>query len=117
VLVDGALEARPAGPKSFSSMFDNLGVGRQPASVEAHVGIGDGQQWPDLPLLAFGAWPVDVALTGSNAFSGTDGPAWDDQTVPVPTWSVPAGTNGLGLRFTADGDSLVWSYSALAVNE
>jgi subtilisin len=117
VLVDGALEARPSGPTSFFSMFDSLGVGRQPTWVEAHVGIGDGQQWPDRPLLAFDATLANTAITGANAFSGTDGPAWDDQTVPVSTSFVPAGTNNLGLSFATGGDSLLWSYSALAVNE
>jgi subtilisin family serine protease len=117
VLVDGALEVRPSGPRSFFTPFDNLGVGKQPWSVEAHVGIGDGQQWPEQPLLAFDAFARSIPLTGANAFSGTDGPAWDDQTLPVSTSFVPAGTNFLGLGLSTGGDSLLWSYSALAVNE
>jgi hypothetical protein len=117
VLIDGAFEARSSGPSSISTLFGSLAVGRQPTAVEAHFGIGDGQQSPEQWLLAFDGTPPDIALTGANAFSGTDGPAWDDQTVPVPTWFVPAGTNFLGLTFATDDDSLLWSYSALAVNE
>jgi len=60
---------------------------------------------------------ASTPITGANAFSGTDGPAWDDQTVPVSPSFVPSGTNNLGLSFATGGDSLLWSYSALAVNE
>jgi hypothetical protein len=117
VLVDGALEARPSGPPSFSTMFNNLGIRRQPSSVETHVAMGDGQQWPDQPLQAVNATSPPTAITGANAFSGTDGPAWDDHTLAISPSFVPDGTNKLGLSFATGGDSLLWSYSALAINE
>jgi subtilisin family serine protease len=117
VLVDGAAEVRPNGPTSFFSTFGNLGIGKQPSSVQTHVGIGDGQQWPEPPLLAVDNVLNFTPITGANAFSGTDGPAWDDHTLPVSPSFVPAGTNNLTLSLGTGGDSLLWSYSALAVNE
>ena len=112
VLVDGALEARPSGPTSFFSPFGNLGVAKQPTAVGLHVGIGDGQQWPEQPIV-FG----NSAVTGANPFSGSDGPAWDDLTVGVSPSLLPVGTNQASASFATSGDSLLWSYSALAVNE
>jgi subtilisin len=118
VLVDGALEARPSGPTRFFNTFDNVAIGKPPTAVEAHVGIGDGQQWPEQPV-SFNTPFGNLAITGANAFWGTDGPAWDDQTLPVSPSVVVAGTNTLGLSLATPtgGDSLLWSYSALAVNE
>ena len=112
VLVDGARELRPSGPTSLFNTFANLGIGKAPSTVGVHVGIGDGQQWPEQPL-ALGS----SAITGSNPFSGTDGPAWDDQTVNVSPSLIPPGTNQTSLNMATSGDALLWSYSALQVNE
>ena len=44
---------------------------------------------------------------------GTDGPAWDDQTVGLPTSLMPTGTGQASVNLATTGDALLWAYSGL----
>ena len=80
--------------------------------MRTRAGIGDGQQWPEQQVSFAG-----LNLTFPNAFSGTDGPAWDDQTLWVSPATLPPGTTNPVLGFGTNGDSLLWTYSALETQE
>jgi Subtilase family len=108
IIVDGAREIRPAGPTSFGHLFSSLGVYRTPGSAGLHLGIGDGQSWPEQAVSFAG-----TAVTGPNPFSGSDGPAWDDQTVSLPTSLLPTGTSQASVNLATTGDALLWAYSGL----
>jgi subtilisin len=112
VIVDGAQEIRPAGPTAFGHLFTSLGVFRTPSSAALHLGIGDGQVWPEQPV-SF----ANTAVTGANPFSGTDGPGWDDQTISLPTSLLPGGTSQAGVNLATVGDALLWSYSGLELQQ
>jgi subtilisin family serine protease len=112
VLVDGAQEVRPAGPTSFSHTFDNLSVAKQPSYVGLHLGVGDGQPFPESPV-SFANATVSVP----NPFSGSDGPAWDDHSLSPSPSLLPPGTTKAPLTITTLGDSLLWTYSALEIKE
>jgi hypothetical protein len=108
IIVDGAREIRAVGPTSFGHLFTNLGIYRTPGSAGLHLGIGDGQSWPEQPVTFAG-----TAVTGASPFFGSDGPAWDDQTVGLPTSLLPTGTGQASVNLATTGDALLWAYSGL----
>lgn len=78
-----------------------------PQSASLHLGMGDGQ--------VFGEEPIEVQgqpVTGANLLSGTDGPLWDDVTIPLPT-DLVAADEVVNVTLTIRDDCLVWSYAAL----
>jgi hypothetical protein len=56
-------------------------------------------------------------VTGSNPFAGSDGAGWDDLTLSPGPGLVAPGTWNVPLNLATSGDSLLWTYSALEVQE
>jgi hypothetical protein len=106
VLNDGAMRVASPEAEMAHDFFTDLPA--QPTEAELHVGVGDGQpEFGEYPMTLGGA-----AVTGPNAFAGSDGPGWDDLTVGVPTGVVPVqGPVRNALRM--QGDCMMWSYAAL----
>lgn len=78
-----------------------------PQSAALHLGVGDGQE--------FGEEPIEVQgepVTEASLLSGTDGPLWDDVTVPLPV-DLVAASKVVNVRLTIRDDWLVWSYAAV----
>jgi len=112
VIVDGAQDLMTNGPATFSHVFDNLSILQQPSWVGLHLGVGDGQPWPEMP-----ARFANTDVTSWNPFFGSAGPAWDDYSLVPSASLVPAGTMVVPVDLTTTGDSLLWAYSALAIQE
>jgi subtilisin len=111
-VVDGAQELRTVGQPMFGHSFGNFSMLQQPSSIGLHLGVGDGQPWPEQPIVF-----ANANVTGSNPFAGSDGAGWDDLTLsPSPSLLGP-GTWNVPLNLATSSDSLLWTYSALEVQE
>lgn len=102
----------PNGPATFSHVFNNLSIRQPPSWVGLHLGVGDGQPWPEMPVRF-----ASTDVTSWNPFFGSAGPAWDDYSLAPSASLVPAGTMVVPVQLTTTGDSLLWAYSALAIQE
>ncbi len=93
--------------------FQNLSVPANPDMVQLNVGVGDGGPDPEGPL-----WLTANTVTSPNAFSGSDGPSWDDLTIAAPANSLQAGSVVTSNWLTASSyqfaDCLAWAYAALS---
>lgn len=111
IVNNGALSVRDFGA-SMTETFSGLS-GKVPQSAELHLGVADGQSSREDPVRV-----GDVRVTGRNLFSGSDGPLWDDFTIPLPT-DVFLARRALGTRIslpaggTASVDCLAWAYAGL----
>ena len=105
---DGALTTDTSG-EIISHAFTGLSVPRTPLFVRLHVGLGDGQPFPESAMRFRG-----TNVSAANAFSGTDGAMWDDQRLTVPLLALSAGTFTASNAITTITDCLSWAYSALA---
>jgi hypothetical protein len=74
-----------------------------------HVAVGDGQSSAEDPLTYGGA-----AITPANAFSGLQGPSWDNKRVLMGTGTTPAGTVARVIGLRSQGDCLVMSHAAVS---
>jgi subtilisin family serine protease len=89
--------------------FSGLNTGAGAVSAQLNLAAGDGQSFPDNPLLFNGN-----AITGANEFGGADGPMWDDLTIPISPSLLPAGATGATVSNTLNDDCLVFPYAALS---
>jgi subtilisin len=103
----GAMTVNDVG-ETMEHTFTGLSVPVAPTTAQLHVGVGDGQNFPDAPMQLAGA-----AVTGPDVFSGSDQPMWDDLDVTLPTNLLPVGTRERTNTITAANDCLAWAYAAL----
>jgi subtilisin family serine protease len=97
---DGALTALPGDTATVS--FD---LASAIAYGDLHVGFGAGNSDSENPM-TFGG----VAITPANYLSGSDGPSWDDRSVPLKGSFVgPIVSSGI----TTGTDCLTWAYTSL----
>jgi subtilisin len=92
--------------------FGVLAVPSTPViSAQWHVGVGDGQlgpSFPEKPLLF-----RKNAVTPADFLSGSDGPMWDDHTIPIAPALLPAGLTSAPVQIQTGFDCLSWGFSAL----
>jgi subtilisin len=103
----GAMTVNQVG-ETMEHTFTGLSVPVAPTTAQLHVGVGDGQAFPDAPMQLAGA-----AVTGPDVFFGSDQPMWDDLDITLPTTLLPAGTRERTNTITATNDCLAWAYAAL----
>ena len=106
VIRDGSMSGSTIGAV-MSHTFSGLSVPSAPLSARLHVGLGDGQPFPEDPMTFAGA-PV----TPPGFFDGSDGPMWDDHTIDV-TPHVTEGMESASNDVTVTQDCLMWAYAAL----
>ena len=103
--------------ETMAHAFSGLHVPSAPSRRRLHVGVADGQAesagpqvFPadENPML-FG----DQGITQPNAFTGTDGPAWDDLTLRLAPETLPVGATTAANSLTTRYDCLAWAYAAL----
>jgi hypothetical protein len=105
---NGALSVNLSG-QTMTQSFKSLSVPSSATSAHENLGIGDGE-----PTLSENQKMFEgTAISGSNWLSGSDGPMWDDYTLPVPASLLPAGTTSRTNSITTGTDCLVWAYAAL----
>jgi len=94
-------------PVSFTGLTVSSAVVGRPA---LHLGIGDGQPFPDGAVTMNGSLVVPA-----NMFSGSDGRFWDDDRWPLSTSVLPVGTTSRSITSTvpSGGDCLTMAYAAL----
>ena len=105
VIRDGARSLATFGSSTTVQVGDSSAS--VPQSAELHMGVGDGQAFDERAVKVEGR-----AVTGPDLFSGTDGPMWDDVTIPVPAALVGHPTS-VRVTLPTLSDCLVWSYVAL----
>jgi subtilisin family serine protease len=103
----GSMTARPGAP-AMRHTFTGLTVPNGLVAPALHLGIGDGEAFPD-PAMTF----AGAAVTGTNLWSGADGLYWDDARVQLPPALLPAGAKKRANSQAATGECLTWAYAAL----
>jgi subtilisin family serine protease len=76
---------------------------------ELHVGIGAADVGGEDPM-SLGP----LAVTGPDAFNGSDGDDWDDHTLPLLRPTALNGLVQLDNSLTNQSDAMAWAYAALA---
>jgi hypothetical protein len=89
--------------------FSGINVPSTPTKIRLHVGMADGQDFTEDPML-LGTTPV----TGADAFYGGDGPFADHYSLYFSPVHLPAGTTSVTNSLMIGNDCLAWPYAVLS---
>jgi subtilisin len=94
---------------TMAHVFSGISVPSTPSKIRLHVGMADGQDFTEDPML-LGTTPV----TGADAFFGGDGAFADHYSLYFSPLHLPAGTTWISNSLTLGSDCLAWPYAVLA---
>jgi Subtilase family len=103
----GALGMCTAGG-TMTHFFGGISVPSTPSKIRLHVGMADGQDATEDPML-LGTTPV----TGADAFFGGDGPFADHYSLYFSPVHLPAGTTSISNSLKIGNDCLAWPFAVL----
>jgi subtilisin family serine protease len=93
---------------TMTHFFSGINVPITPSKIRLHVGMADGQDATENPML-LGTTPV----TGADAFFGGDGPFADHYSLYFAPVHLPAGTTSISNSLTIGNDCLAWPFAVL----